>query len=543
MSETEKNPDELVMKFDPRTIEHLGIKMYSRIPTAIAELIANAYDAEAKEVLITLEDGDNKKIIVTDNGEGMTFEEINDKFLIIGRNRREKEGPLSSEGKRKVTGKKGLGKLALFGIGDTIEINTIKDDKRIIFKLDWDELKKSEGDYKPKFEEKPEDSLGKGTTITLFNLKRQSDFNIKDLAISLSKLFNFFDKNFKVSIKKGETIINVDNDLKYSEIEEEFSFPFPNYSNKIVSDYTHKGDINGKIITTELPLKPGLRGITLFANGRLINAPEFFGLSESSHFYSYITGWLDVDFLDDIDEDIISTNRQSLNWDLEESQKLKDFLQKILSNLQKDWREKRAEKTRKAIKEKTKIDVSSWYSKLPTEIVKEIEPVINTIFDKSELTKEEQSKIIKRMHTALPENFLYHYRYLHPLIKKIVLDDYLNQRYFDAAEKASRLYAQKVKEKSGRATARDVDDMNAAFNSSGGILKVTSCSTPTEISIQNGQNHLSQGVVAGCKNPLTHNPEYQRKLVETGLFIEKDCLDLLSTISHLFRRLDNAKTR
>ena len=45
---------------------------------------------------------------------------------------------------------------------------------------------------------------------------------------------------------------------------------------------------------TKKPLKPGLRGISLFANGRLVNAAEFFGVSESSHAFSYFTGWLDV---------------------------------------------------------------------------------------------------------------------------------------------------------------------------------------------------------------------------------------------------------
>jgi len=34
------------MSFDPHTIEHLGIKMYSNIPNAVAELIANGYTSE-----------------------------------------------------------------------------------------------------------------------------------------------------------------------------------------------------------------------------------------------------------------------------------------------------------------------------------------------------------------------------------------------------------------------------------------------------------------------------------------------------------------
>ena len=58
----------LVLKFDPRTIEHLGIKMYSQLPQALAELVANAYDADACEVKIELCDADsnNKKIISYD---------------------------------------------------------------------------------------------------------------------------------------------------------------------------------------------------------------------------------------------------------------------------------------------------------------------------------------------------------------------------------------------------------------------------------------------------------------------------------------------
>ena len=143
---------ELIMTFDPKTIEHLGIKMYSQLPNAIAELIANAYDACASEVFITLADNeDNKKIIVEDNGDGMSFDEVNQKFLVIGRNRREEGESVSSCG-RIATGKKGLGKLAFFGIGKTITIETCKNKIKTVFTLDWDELIQTSGEpYKPKY--------------------------------------------------------------------------------------------------------------------------------------------------------------------------------------------------------------------------------------------------------------------------------------------------------------------------------------------------------------------------------------------------------
>ena len=74
------------MRVFPRTIEHLGIKMYATFPIALAELIANAYDAEATRVDIEISTADPKKIVVRDNGIGMSPEEVNDKFLMIGRN-------------------------------------------------------------------------------------------------------------------------------------------------------------------------------------------------------------------------------------------------------------------------------------------------------------------------------------------------------------------------------------------------------------------------------------------------------------------------
>lgn len=134
--------DVLEMRFDPNVITHLGIQMYSTLPPVIAELVSNSYDAESEEVNIFLNDGsDEKSIIIEDNGHGMSFEEINDKFLVIGRNRRKEEkSEKSKNGKRDVIGKKGIGKLAFFGIASIVEITTIQDYKKTTFLLNWDEM-------------------------------------------------------------------------------------------------------------------------------------------------------------------------------------------------------------------------------------------------------------------------------------------------------------------------------------------------------------------------------------------------------------------
>ena len=173
----------LKMSFDPHTIEHLGVKMYSNIPNAIAELVANSYDAEAENVQIELfDDGQEKSIRIVDDGVGMDFEDVNNKFLRIGRKRRiENESSLSPNGKRKVTGKKGLGKLAFFGIGDTIDIITQKNGEKISFTLDWNEIiNTNQPDYKPKFQILECDEEAHGTVIILRNLKGNLNLTRKD---------------------------------------------------------------------------------------------------------------------------------------------------------------------------------------------------------------------------------------------------------------------------------------------------------------------------------------------------------------------------
>lgn len=123
--------DELEMKFNPNTISHLGIQMYSTLPPVLAELVSNSYDADAHEVILELNDSDinNKTISISDDGHGMTFSEINNCFLLIGRNRRgtDLKNQKSRSGKRFVIGKKGIGKLAFFGIAQTITITTVAD--------------------------------------------------------------------------------------------------------------------------------------------------------------------------------------------------------------------------------------------------------------------------------------------------------------------------------------------------------------------------------------------------------------------------------
>ncbi len=538
--------EKLVMTFEANTIKHLGVKMYSNMPPALAELIANAYDACATEVYIRLYDFDEKKVIVEDNGVGMSFDQVNEYFLRIGRNRREENQ--ESLCNRIPTGKKGLGKLALFGIGDTINIITCREgEEGVDFNLDWNEILNWHGkDYEPKFKKLAKGILSKGTRITLTNLKRKTGFPIQDYAENLAKLFDFKD-DFVVYISINDNeFIRIDSRSKYESIVPEFEWSIQNVIKDNDRDYAEKEEIQGSIITTEKPLKADLRGVTLFANGRMVNGSEFFGPSESSHFYSYATGWLNIDFIDNSEEDVIATNRQSIDWENSQTAELRKYLASCVAIVERQWRELRREKKQQNISRKTEINVSEWINKLPANVQTQVESLINIFDDTPELAEETQQESIQILHHLVPEYANLHWRNLEEEIKNVAEKYYQNEDYYTAFIEALKRYISEVRKKSGSTNSSDRSMMGEVFSNR--KLSVTKKFRRTDGSnfildtirnIEEGQHYLSEGIVTGGRNPLQH--EEHIELSKTGLFSEKDCLDFLSLLSHLFKRLKDSE--
>lgn len=542
------NDQKLIMSFDPQTIEHLGVKMYSQLPNAIAELIANSYDAESPEVHIILTDAaQEKSIAVVDTGIGMSFSEINDNFLRIGRKRRDFDNGLSPNGLRKVTGRKGLGKLAFFGIGDTIQIITKKDGNCIDFIMNWNDIIHSETpNYEPHYTITACDPQDHGTTIILRNLKRKTAFDVEGLAASLARLFDFFDENFIADIVlNSQEPVFIDKSLRYKNIDAQFKWEIPCFIED-KNHYLHKINAHGELLATEKPLKPGLRGITLYAHGRMVNAPEFFGVGESSHFYSYLTGWLDVDFVDEQEDDIVSTDRQSLRWDLPITTELKDNLKQLLSLIERNWRSQRKLERQRKITEKTKVDVGQWYPTLTPDIQKGVEKIVEAVVNNSELEDDKQSEVVGALHDLIPEYAQFHWRRLHQIVKDASYKDYKNEDFYRAVEEAIKRYHTKVQEKSKcnedgqRLMLKVFGKDNATLSTSSKYKKKdgSDFAISTIENVEEGQKFMSAGVMSGVRNPIAH--EEVAELKDSGLFTENDCLDMLSLLSHLCRRLDDA---
>lgn len=537
--------EELKMSFDPNTIEHLGVRMYSTLPPVLAELIANAYDADAASVSLTLKDKGEKEIIIEDDGVGMSFDEINSKFLRIGRPRRQEENTQITKKNRKVIGKKGLGKLSFFGIAHEIEIATKKDGKENIFAMNWEDIKTTKGDYKPRVIKKDESCSVKehGMKITLRKIQRASDFSSEDIADALSKMF-IIDSDFKITLRHNSgKPITITNDRKFASLEKEIEWKIPADS-KFTDNYDKANQIVGHLIATKKPIPPktDMRGIILFSRGKMVNRPEYFSDSISSHFFSYLTGWLEVDFIDDLEEDVIATNRQSLNWGNEEMKKLREHLGGLLNWLERDWRKKRETKRQKELSKATGINIPEWFSKLPEDIRKKIEPIVQAIIKDAELPDEINKKAVSYLHGLAPEYPLLHWRHLHPEIQRISKEYYEKQDYWHAATETVKHYILTVRKKSGSAQTNDQPMMGEVFGKDRGLLLVTANSDMVENDIEDGQKFLSMGIVAGFKNPVVSHSTIEN-IKARGLFDEKDCLDILSLLSHLQKRLDSGKKR
>lgn len=397
---TMNDEDELIMEFDMNTIEHLGISMYSTLPPVLAEIVANSYDADATEVFIELydEDKENKSIVIKDNGYGMGYEDFDNKFLIIGRNRRLEEGKDRTPMGRPIIGRKGIGKLSIFGVAERVNVTSIKDGIKNKISMNLPDIKDSGGKYEPdhliKNKEVDKES---STTVELLDLNRKSRFDIDSIKYSLAKRFLIFDDNFKVWIVHNgdyENKIRITNDLRFDLIDVSYEWEFPHDS--VDSEYIHRHQVKGNIYASEKPLQSDMKGIYLTARGKLVHDNSFYGLKASDYQHAYLTGWLEVDFIDeDSDKDRIASYRESLLWDDDFVKPLRNYLQNVINFVAKDLRKKRKKEKVKKVSKKTGIDIPSWMESLPKHEKRLAEKITKPILESSEMDEDESSNLIE----------------------------------------------------------------------------------------------------------------------------------------------------
>jgi signal transduction histidine kinase len=145
------NPEQNTLKwrFDVSTFRLIGRELITDRITALFELVKNCYDANSTRVDVIFENvssiNPNSKIIIKDNGYGMNFTDIRDKWMVIGTSNKRKE-PYSPEPfKRRCVGEKGIGRFAVDKLGDKVNIITKKAgaSQKLNVEIDWNKYETS----------------------------------------------------------------------------------------------------------------------------------------------------------------------------------------------------------------------------------------------------------------------------------------------------------------------------------------------------------------------------------------------------------------
>lgn len=133
---------------DSSLLFQLGEQLVTKPSIALAELVKNAYDADATQVTITMENVEETggTIIIEDDGHGMTLKEIQANWMRIATNTK-REQPMSRKYHRSLTGAKGIGRFAVRRLGNRLTVQsiakTINEDSEeetkegIIIEFDW----------------------------------------------------------------------------------------------------------------------------------------------------------------------------------------------------------------------------------------------------------------------------------------------------------------------------------------------------------------------------------------------------------------------
>lgn len=354
------------LHIDLNVLNHLGLNLYSNIPAVLSEMIANAWDAEAERVYVSIEKGKNKRIIIKDNGCGMDDHDLREKFLKVGYQRRKKgaNADKTPNMNRPVMGRKGIGKLSTLSIARKVQIITKKKNSEILaIELNVEKIqeaiKKNEVYYPPIIANPPEVNLGNsGTVLILSGLKKRmlESFD-QHLRQRVARRFSIFSEDFQVFINNQEVTLSDRNYFKKLE----HSLVYGNYDknnselNKVPktirSGKTEGGYlVNGWIGLVEKPqdLQDGddnINKISVVVRGKVAQEDILSSFRKSGLYTKYIVGELEADFLDLTKKDDIATSsRQNFIESDERFSDFKKFVEKELGFIQPKWRDIRSKK-------------------------------------------------------------------------------------------------------------------------------------------------------------------------------------------------------
>ena len=198
------------LNVNPRILELLGPNLYTNIYYVLAELIANAYDADAHNVYVISNKDD---IRIEDDGHGMSYEngEINKFLNVAGVSRFSEDDAKTRSGNRRKMGRKGVGKLAALSVSESVDVMTISNGEKSGFILSRRPI---DGN---KLQAIPDENIkfcyikDNGTAIVMKNPRYRLNKSLESVKRNLLKIFPLVNEDFKIHIIRGNEKVTIDN--------------------------------------------------------------------------------------------------------------------------------------------------------------------------------------------------------------------------------------------------------------------------------------------------------------------------------------------
>ncbi len=200
---------EYQLNVDPRILELLGPNLYTNIYYVLAELVANAYDADAHNVYIISNRDD---IRIEDDGHGMSYEngEVRKFLNVAGVSRSNEAESMTRSGERRKMGRKGVGKLAALSVSESVNVMTVSNNEKSGFVLS---RKPIDGN---KLQPIPDENItfayirDHGTAIVMKNPQYRLNKSMDSVRRNLLKIFPLVNDDFKIHIVRGNEIVTID---------------------------------------------------------------------------------------------------------------------------------------------------------------------------------------------------------------------------------------------------------------------------------------------------------------------------------------------
>jgi hypothetical protein len=281
-------------RVEARLIQVLGYQYHST-EDALKELVANAWDADATQIDISLPDPfTTDAIVITDNGYGMTPREIEAEYLAIAFDRRQSRGDRTPRG-RLVRGFRGIGKFAGLVAADTMIVTSTSRGVQSRLELNREELEGRGEDLSqtPIPIEIAHGVDGSGTAIQLLHLRQSFSY---PSGVKLGRLL------LREFGRQDDFTIVVDGvQLHMDVLEGEHA--------DIVFPLGNRGQVTGNLVLLDKARTVSDPGIVIRVRGRAIGPPTFFGLDQDENIpKSLLRRVYGEIFVDGLEEDVLA------NW-------------------------------------------------------------------------------------------------------------------------------------------------------------------------------------------------------------------------------------